>query len=71
MYVFSGGRGLHVWVCDPRARKLADNVRKSLVDYLQVVTGNDKAASLLAVNTISQLKDINFVKGNNLKDADR
>jgi DNA primase small subunit len=34
MYVFSGGRGLHIWVCDERARKLKDSVRKSIVDYL-------------------------------------
>ena len=48
MYVFSGGRGLHIWVCDKRARKLTDFVRKGIVDYLELVTGNEKAASLLA-----------------------
>lgn len=50
MFVFSGGRGLHIWVCDEEARKMPDSVRKSIVDYLEVVTGNDKAASLLADN---------------------
>ena len=48
MYVFSGGRGMHIWVCDERARKMSDQVRKSSVDYLEVVTANDKANSLLA-----------------------
>lgn len=43
MYVFSGGRGVHIWVCDERARKLKDPIRRSLVDYLELVTGNDKA----------------------------
>ncbi len=52
MYVFSGGRGLHIWVCDRRARELKDSVRKAIVDYLELVTGNDKAASLLAERVI-------------------
>lgn len=34
MFVFSGGRGLHIWVCDKRAMELKDSVRKALVDYL-------------------------------------
>lgn len=34
MLVFSGGRGLHIWVCDKKARLLKDSVRKSIVDYL-------------------------------------
>ena len=34
LFVFSGGRGLHIWVCDKRARELKDSVRKSIVDYL-------------------------------------
>ena len=52
MYVFSGGRGIHIWVCDERARKMSDTVRKATIDYLELVTGNDKAASLLADNII-------------------
>jgi DNA primase small subunit len=52
MYVFSGGRGMHIWVCDENARKMIDSLRKSIVDYLEVVTGNDKASTLLAENTI-------------------
>jgi len=34
MFVFSGGRGVHIWVCDQRARALKDSVRKTIVDYL-------------------------------------
>ena len=40
LYVFSGGRGLHIWVCDKKARELPDVVRKGVVDYLELVTGN-------------------------------
>lgn len=53
MFVFSGGRGLHIWVCDKRARELKDTVRKGLVDYLELVTGNVKAESLLAERVVS------------------
>jgi DNA primase small subunit len=34
MYVFSGGRGMHIWVCDEKARIMPDSLRKSIVDYL-------------------------------------
>ena len=34
MYVFSGGRGMHIWVCDEEARKMPDTLRKSIIDYL-------------------------------------
>lgn len=52
MYVYSGGRGMHIWVCDEEARTMHDSLRKSIVDYLEVITGNDKASTLLADNTL-------------------
>ncbi len=57
MYVFSGGRGLHIWVCDKKARMLKDSVRKSLVDYLELVTGNVKAESLLAERVVGNVEN--------------
>lgn len=68
MFVFSGGRGLHIWVNDKRARELKDSVRKSLVDYLELVTGNVRADSLLAEKVVG-LVDSNMewkAKGKNL-----
>jgi DNA primase catalytic subunit len=67
MFVFSGGRGLHIWVCDKRARELKDSVRKSIVDYLELVTGNEKATSLLADKVIGKVDDNGYWK-NKLKD---
>jgi DNA primase catalytic subunit len=55
MFVFSGGRGLHIWVNDKRARQLKDSVRKGLVDYLELVTGNVKAESLLAERVVGMV----------------
>jgi DNA primase small subunit len=60
MFVFSGGRGLHIWVCDQKARQLKDSVRKAVVDYLELVTGNEKADSLLNDRVIFPQKDNNL-----------
>ena len=34
LFVYSGRRGVHIWVCDRRARRLTDSQRKAIVDYL-------------------------------------
>ncbi|OLY84296.1 DNA primase small subunit [Smittium mucronatum] len=39
MYVYSGRRGVHIWVCDERARSLTDIGRKAIVGYMSVVKG--------------------------------
>ena len=36
--VFSGRRGLHIWVCDAKARLLSDDQRGAIVGYMSVVS---------------------------------
>jgi len=43
MWVYSGRRGIHCWVCDPRARKLNNDCRQKIVEYLSVYSGNESS----------------------------
>lgn len=54
---------MHIWICDKRAREMKDSIRKAIVDYLELVTGNEKATSLLADRVISKADDNIFWKG--------
>ena len=46
MWVFSGRRGVHAWVCDPEARNMNNDMRSSIVNYINIGLGNDKADRL-------------------------
>lgn len=39
MWVYSGRRGAHAWVCDKKARDMDDLKRRAIAGYLEVIKG--------------------------------
>ncbi|GBG80470.1 hypothetical protein CBR_g30932 [Chara braunii] len=49
LWVYSGRRGVHCWVCDPRARRLGNDQRSAIAEYFRVYKGSENNAVKVAL----------------------
>eukprot|EP00268_Persea_americana_P056814 TRINITY_DN6751_c0_g1_i4.p1 TRINITY_DN6751_c0_g1~~TRINITY_DN6751_c0_g1_i4.p1 ORF type:complete len:413 (-),score=70.75 TRINITY_DN6751_c0_g1_i4:299-1537(-) len=49
LWVYSGRRGVHCWVCDGRARRLTNEQRAAVADYFRVYKGNDNSNKMVSL----------------------
>ena len=46
MWVFSGRRGIHCWVCDEDARTMLNEARAAVTDFVHLGVGNEFSGKL-------------------------
>jgi DNA primase small subunit len=49
LWVYSGRRGAHAWVCDKKARQMDDQKRRAIASYLEVIKGGAQSGKRVNV----------------------
>lgn len=51
LWVFSGRRGIHCWVCDPEAIELSNEGRTAIADYMSLYVGNELTGGSVSLSS--------------------
>ncbi len=62
LWVFSGRRGIHAWVCDKRARAMKKKIRKSITEFMNFTISNDKMNYLVKKDLIERTEEYHLLK---------
>ena len=62
LWVFSGRRGMHAWVCDQEAMGMESYERKSITNYLNVTVNNDKSDRLVIPESLTKMNDVHLFR---------
>lgn len=54
LWVFSGRRGLHAWICDKDARTMDKKLRSSVTEFLNFTISNDNVNYLVKKELIDR-----------------
>jgi DNA primase small subunit len=54
LWVYSGRRGIHLWISDKEAMELTDDQRKALVAWMTIIQGGKEASKRLNVRSGSR-----------------
>lgn len=58
LWVFSGRRGMHAWICDHEAMDLESMERKSITNFLNVTVNNDKSDRLVTPESLAKYRSV-------------
>lgn len=67
LWVYSGRRGVHCWVCDEVARKLSDEERACIVSYINIVEGGSfvqRRVNLIGKPSYPIQRALDIINGN-------